>query len=348
MSQHGLNIPFYRLALPAFHDARGGLFALETGAPLPFALARVYYIIPAEATNFRSEAIPSRGFHAHKVLQQVAVCVQGSCRFILDTGEVREEITLSSPAEGLYIGAGVWREMHDFSPDCVLMVLADQPYQSQDYILQYAEFLQWQAAHKIPTEQYSVDQFPVEQFPAKRPVARLVTGRTIRLRPIRVDEADFVLSLRLSEKSSRHLSTTKPNLQEQQAWLSDYKLREAAGQEHYFVIESHQGQRYGLVRLYDLQPNSFSWGSWLMRDDAPKACAIESALLVYEYAFGLLKYQQSHFDVRKNNPKVIAFHQRLGAEIVSEDEDNYFFNYQLKAYQKNRQRYRRYLPQWLL
>ena len=323
---------FYPLALPAFHDTRGRLFSLESDASLPFALARVYWIVPATAPA-EHHANQPRGFHAHKKLQQVMVCVQGSCRLVLDNATQRQEISLNDPTQGLYIGPRVWREIHDISPDCILMVLADQPYQPEDYIHDYAAFVQW---CQQPTTSH-------QQLPT-RPVARPVLGRRIRLRPIRVDEADFVLQLRLSEKSSRHLSTTTPDLAQQRQWLSDYKQREAQGQEHYFVIEDHQGERFGLVRLYDLQPESLSWGSWLMRDDAPTSCAIESALLVYEYAFGFLGYAHSHFDVRKNNPRVIAFHQRFGAEISAEDEDNLYFTYTLESYRQTRQRYQRYLP----
>ena len=83
----------------------------------------------------------SRGFHAHKNLRQVAVCVAGSCRFILDDGTKKEEVVLNSPATGLLIQGIVWREMHDFSSDCVLMVLADKYYDESDYIRKYDDFL---------------------------------------------------------------------------------------------------------------------------------------------------------------------------------------------------------------
>jgi dTDP-4-dehydrorhamnose 3,5-epimerase-like enzyme len=95
----------------------------------------VYYI-------FGTKKSVSRGFHAHLNLKQVAVCVTGSCRFILDNGKQKEEIILDSATKGLLIEDLTWREMYDFSPDCVLMVLASEYYDESDYIRDYQEFLQ--------------------------------------------------------------------------------------------------------------------------------------------------------------------------------------------------------------
>lgn len=119
--------------LPSLGDQRGGLVAIESNQSIPFEIRRLYYIF--NTTN------QSRGFHAHIDLKQVAVCVKGSCRFILDNGHVREEVILSSPTQGLYIEALTWREMHDFSEDCVLLVLASEHYDESDYIRDYQEFL---------------------------------------------------------------------------------------------------------------------------------------------------------------------------------------------------------------
>ena len=119
--------------LPSLGDQRGGLVAIESNQSIPFEIKRLYYIF--NTTN------QSRGFHAHIDLKQVAVCVKGSCRFILDNGHVREEVILSSPTQGLYIEALTWREMHDFSDDCVLLVLASEHYDENDYIRDYQDFL---------------------------------------------------------------------------------------------------------------------------------------------------------------------------------------------------------------
>lgn len=115
-------------------DDRGSLVALEANKSVPFDIKRVYYI-------FDTKQGVSRGFHAHKNLKQLAVCVTGSCRFILDNGKTREEIVLNTSTTGLIIEDLTWREMYDFTPDCVLMVLANQFYDETDYIRDYQEFL---------------------------------------------------------------------------------------------------------------------------------------------------------------------------------------------------------------
>lgn len=114
-------------------DDRGSLVAVEANKTVPFDIKRVYFI-------FGTKQGVARGFHAHKALKQVAVCVTGCCRMWLDNGREKEEVVLDSPTKGLVIEDLVWREMHDFTPDCVLLVLASEYYDETDYIRDYKEF----------------------------------------------------------------------------------------------------------------------------------------------------------------------------------------------------------------
>jgi len=122
-----------KISFPPLGDDRGSLVALEAHKTVPFDVKRVYYI-------FGTQAGVSRGFHAHRALKQVAVCVTGKCRMVLDDGRRREEIWLDSPTKGLLIGDLIWREMYDFSTDCVLLVLASEHYDETDYIRSYEDF----------------------------------------------------------------------------------------------------------------------------------------------------------------------------------------------------------------
>lgn len=108
--------------------------ALEAEKTFPFAIQRVYYL-------FGTKQGVSRGFHAHKKLHQVAVCVTGHCRITLDDGAKREDVWLDSSVTGIALPPLVWHEMHDFSPDCVLLVLASEYYDESDYIRNYEDFL---------------------------------------------------------------------------------------------------------------------------------------------------------------------------------------------------------------
>ena len=117
-------------------DARGELIAIESGKEIPFSIKRVYYIYGV------GEGV-RRGYHAHKKLEQVLICMHGSCKVLLDDGRERAEVLLDSPAQGLYVGHAVWREMFDFSPDAVLVVLASELYDESDYIREYPAFLRY-------------------------------------------------------------------------------------------------------------------------------------------------------------------------------------------------------------
>lgn len=119
---------------PPLGDSRGSLVALEGEKTVPFSIQRVYYL-------FGTQLGVSRGFHAHQKLQQVAVCVTGSCRMVLDDGANREDVWMNSSVKGIFLPPMVWHEMHDFSADCVLLVLASEHYDETDYIRSYENFL---------------------------------------------------------------------------------------------------------------------------------------------------------------------------------------------------------------
>jgi dTDP-4-dehydrorhamnose 3,5-epimerase-like enzyme len=121
------------IQLQSHGDERGSLVSLEEEKNIPFRIKRVYYV-------FNTKDKVRRGFHAHKKLKQLAIVVKGSCRFLLDDGNEKIEVLLDNPAQGLYIESFVWREMFDFSEDCVLMVLADSVYDEADYVRDYEEF----------------------------------------------------------------------------------------------------------------------------------------------------------------------------------------------------------------
>ncbi|MGF6495948.1 dTDP-4-dehydrorhamnose 3,5-epimerase-like enzyme [Luteibacter sp. 621] len=139
----GFAMDIARIPFQIHGDSRGMLVALEGMRDVPFDIRRVYYIFAtAEAVR--------RGQHAHRTLTQLAVAVRGSVTFLLDDGTGPAEVTLDDPASGVLIGPMVWRELHHFSEDCVVMVLADQLYDPTDYIADYEQFLQEANALTFP------------------------------------------------------------------------------------------------------------------------------------------------------------------------------------------------------
>ena len=116
-------------------DDRGSLIACEQGHNVPFDIKRVYYI-------FATKENVIRGKHAHKELKQILICVSGSCDVLVEENQNKKTYNLDSPGQGLYIGGLVWREMFNFSPDAVLLVLASEYYNEKDYVRSYDEFIQ--------------------------------------------------------------------------------------------------------------------------------------------------------------------------------------------------------------
>ena len=116
-------------------DERGQLVALEEFKDIPFRIKRVYYM-------YDTLKGVVRGKHAHRSLEQILVCIHGTCKVLLDDGNERKVVPLEKPYEGVYVPKYLWREMYDFSEDAVLLVFASELYDEQDYIRDYDDFLQ--------------------------------------------------------------------------------------------------------------------------------------------------------------------------------------------------------------
>lgn len=123
------------IELPNLGDHRGSLVVAEANRNVPFSIQRLYYIFGAQPD------VP-RGFHAHKELQQIAFCIQGSCKILMNNGKEKQEVLIGQPNKGLFIPPMVWHEMHGFSEDCILLVLASDHYDESDYIRNYDQFLE--------------------------------------------------------------------------------------------------------------------------------------------------------------------------------------------------------------
>ena len=122
-------------------DDRGMLVALEEHNDIPFEIRRVYYMYDTK------EGV-HRGFHAHRHLEQILICIHGSCKVRLDNGSEKKVVSLEKPYEGLYVPGNTWREMYDFSQDAVLMVLASEIYREENYIRDYDQFIEMLKGYK--------------------------------------------------------------------------------------------------------------------------------------------------------------------------------------------------------
>ncbi|MDB4240808.1 GNAT family N-acetyltransferase [Yoonia sp.] len=158
----------------------------------------------------------------------------------------------------------------------------------------------------------------------------MVEGVVLRLRPVRPDDDAYIYALRVNPGYNRHLSEITGSVTDQNSWIKRYQLREAEGQEIYYIIERLDNRvPCGTVRLYDIEPDHFNWGSWILDENKPHKAALESAVLSFGVGFNMLGKSKALVDVRVENYRAIAFYRRFGMnQIQSQDDQEYFhFNY---------------------
>jgi len=121
------------IQLPKFLDRRGNLSVIEELESVPFEIARTYWIYDVPGGE-------KRGGHAYRRNRELIVALSGSFEVMVDDGVEKRTFRLSRSYYGLYVPAGVWREMHDFSTNSVAMIVASEPYDRSDYIENYKQF----------------------------------------------------------------------------------------------------------------------------------------------------------------------------------------------------------------
>ena len=126
------------IELPKITDPRGNLTVAEQLKDVPFKIRRASWVYDVPGGE-------SRGGHAHKRLRQLVIALSGSFHVTLDNGRERETVLLNHPWQGLIIETGTWRTLDDFSSGAVCLVLASEPFEEDDYIYDYDEFLAYVA-----------------------------------------------------------------------------------------------------------------------------------------------------------------------------------------------------------
>lgn len=166
-----------------------------------------------------------------------------------------------------------------------------------------------------------------------------VHGWRLSLRLIEPDDAAYVHRLRTDPRYNTHLSAVTGGVAEQRTWIEAYKEREAGGQEAYYVIALADGTPCGLVRLYDIAGDRFTWGSWILDENKPPKAALESAVLSFGVAFEQMNLQTADIDVRRENEHAAAFYRRFGMTETGSDAQNLYFTYGKGQYERDRPRY---------
>ena len=168
---------------------------------------------------------------------------------------------------------------------------------------------------------------PVKMYVQEDNMDNYLRSNNLVLKLVEESDAEFILELRKNPELNKYIHSTDISVEEQQAWIRKYKEKEKDGKEFYFRIDTKEGEPLGFVRVYniDYDKGNFTWGSWIMKPDHPKYAAIESAIIIYEFAFDYLKMNRAIYDVRLENKGVLHFHDRFGStRTTSDDLDQYY------------------------
>lgn len=122
------------IELSKITDPRGNLTVAQSKEKIPFDIKRAYWVYDVPSGEYR-------GGHAHKQCKEVIVALSGSFHVTLDNGEEKRTFLLNHPYEGLLVDVNTWRTLDDFSSGAVCLVLASEPFEEDDYIREYDDFL---------------------------------------------------------------------------------------------------------------------------------------------------------------------------------------------------------------
>jgi RimJ/RimL family protein N-acetyltransferase len=171
------------------------------------------------------------------------------------------------------------------------------------------------------------------------PALARVEGPNLNLRLVTPKDAEYVYDLRMNSAYNQHLSEVSGTAEDQRRWIEGYKTREAEGREFYYIIEHKDARPCGVVRLYDLDQDSFTWGSWILDAGKPPKAALESAVLSFGIGFHELHRKTAKVDVRVGNLHAQAFYRRLGMTESHENKTDIFFTYPRTQYEADRDGY---------
>ena len=129
------------LTFPQHGDERGHLVVVEGEQDIPFVVKRIFYM-------YGSDRDVVRGQHANRRSEFVLINVSGQSKIRVDDGLGNEAVfSLNRPHTGIYLPPMVWKDMYDFSPDSILLVLSSEHYDAEEYIRDHDEFVREVNAH---------------------------------------------------------------------------------------------------------------------------------------------------------------------------------------------------------
>lgn len=159
----------------------------------------------------------------------------------------------------------------------------------------------------------------------------------VKARFVTEADAEFIVSIRSDEKLGRFIHASDGDVQKQIEWIAAYKEREARGEEYYFIFEKN-GMRQGVARIYNINEENFTSGSWVFSPNAEKGTAVLGDIISREIAFELLPEAVNLFDIRRNNTTVQRYALSYHPVFLREDDEQNVFYYETR---ENFEKYKR-------
>lgn len=159
-----------------------------------------------------------------------------------------------------------------------------------------------------------------------------------------VDESDafFIVQLRTNEKLGEFISKTDKSIEKQQDWIKEYKKREELGLEYYFLFESINGEKYGVSRIYNVNVNTFTTGSWLFSKNSPFGASFLGDIISHEIAFEILPNTKYLFDIEKGNKNVQRYALSFHPTFLYETEHTLYYENTKENFNKFKRLYTRF------
>ena len=160
---------------------------------------------------------------------------------------------------------------------------------------------------------------------------------SLKFRLVTENDAAFILDLRTNPLKSKHISPTDNDVDKQKVWIREYKKREEAGDEFYFVITDEDSIDFATYRIYNKTESTIEVGSFISIPSYKKPLnVVKVDIIMKTFVFEALGFNYLCFEVRKENKAVILYQRKFNPEVVMEDDDNYYFKLKKKDFELNK------------
>lgn len=159
----------------------------------------------------------------------------------------------------------------------------------------------------------------------------------IILKPVEEEDAEFIIKLRTDDKKSRFISKTNDDIELQKEWIRSYKKREAVKEEFYFIAVDNNEEKFATYRIYDIGDDICEIGSWVSKPGYSNVNnSLKVDIIIKEFVFETLGYNQLKFVVNKENMSVLKYHKLFHPNIIGESDHDYYFVLEKENFVKRR------------